>query len=79
MKESKQIQFKIVNDDSLPPMMITKDGAIGITVVLNQHHVIWLGLHRNTIPGIAQNIQSKLTEMCDGFLTEQLMYSEDWE
>jgi hypothetical protein len=29
---------------------------------------------RNAIPGIAQQLQEKLTELCDGFLREQITF-----
>ena len=72
----KTIEYKIVRDDDMPPMVITKKGSTGITIIMNETERIWLALHRNTIPAIAKQIQEKLTQICDGYLSEQIYYSE---
>ena len=57
-------------------MVITKNNTTGITIILNENEKIWLSLHRNTIPAIAQQLQEKLTQICDGHLTEQLLWGD---
>lgn len=74
--DTKTIEYKIVRDDDMPPLVITKNGLTGITIIMNEHEKIWLALHRNTIPAIAQQLQEKLTQICDGYLSEQLYYLE---
>ena len=74
--DTKTIEYKIVRDDDMPPLIITKNGSTGITIIMNEHEKIWLALHRNTIPAIAQQLQEKLTQICDGYLSEQLYYLE---
>ncbi|MAL10447.1 MAG: hypothetical protein CMF74_12395 [Maricaulis sp.] len=78
-EKTKRIEYKIVSDEELPPLVITKSGQTGLTVVLNQNHTIWLSLHRNTIPAIMGQLQEKLTMMCDSYLTDQILFSEDWD
>jgi len=79
MKENtKRIEYRIVNEDDLPPLVISPDGTTGIKVILNEAHTIWLSLHRNTIPAIAQQLQEKLTQFCDSYLTDRL-YEREWE
>ena len=75
MKE-KTIEYKIIRDDTMPPLVITQSGTTGITIVLNESERLWLALHRNTIPAIAQQLQEKLTSFCDGVLSEQLYYKK---
>ena len=31
---------------------------------------------RNAIPGMAQQMQDKLTELCDGYLREQIRFAQ---
>lgn len=69
-----RIEFHIVDDTELPPLTIAYDKGLYPIVYLNQHHRLWLGLMRNAIPGIAQQLQEKLTELCDGFLREQITF-----
>ena len=74
--DTKTIEYKIVRDDDMPPLVITKNGLTGISIIMNENEKIWLALHRNTIPAIAQQLQEKLTQICDGYLSEQLYYLE---
>lgn len=71
---TRNIEYKLVRDEDMPPLVITKNNTTGITVILNENEKIWLSLHRNTIPAIAQQLQEKLTQICDGHLAEQLMW-----
>ena len=73
---TKSIEYKIVREENMPPLVITKNNATGITIILNENEKIWLSLHRNTIPAIAQQLQEKLTQICDGHLTEQLLWGD---
>jgi len=78
-----RIEFHIIDDMELPPLTITMDeGGLHPVLYINQHHRLWLGLMRNAIPGMAQQMQDKLTELCDGYLREQIRFAqadEDYE
>lgn len=78
-----RIEFHIVDDMELPPLTITMDeGGLHPILYINQYHRLWLGLMRNAIPGMAQQMQDKLTELCDGYLREQIRFAqadEDYE
>ena len=67
-----RIEFHIVDDKDLPPLTISHNGGLFPIVYLNQHHRLWLGLMRNAILGVAVQLQDKLTELCDGYLREQI-------
>jgi|14_taG_2_1085336.scaffolds.fasta_scaffold17155_3 hypothetical protein len=69
-----RIEFHIVDDEDLPPLTIAHDEGLFPIVYLNQHHRLWLGLMRNAIPGVAVQLQDKLTELCDGYLREQIAF-----
>ena len=72
-----RIEFHIVDDAELPPITIAMDNdGLHPILYINQYHRIWLGLMRNAIPGMAQQMQDKLTELCDGFLQEQIRFKQ---
>jgi hypothetical protein len=75
-----RIEFHIVDDAELPPITIAMDNeALHPVLYINNHHRIWLGLMRNAIPGMAQQMQEKLTLLCDGFLREQIRFAQEDE
>jgi len=72
-----RIEFHIVDDAELPPITIAMDNdGLHPILYINQYHRIWLGLMRNAIRGMAQQMQDKLTELCDGFLQEQIRFKQ---
>jgi len=70
----KEIEFRIIDDEALPPMIINKDENDLPKVILNNHHRIWLCLNRATIAGIFDVLPKKITEILDAFLREQYQY-----
>lgn len=77
MKEKKQVEFRLIDSNDMPPVVIKKnEDDNGCVIVLNQAHTIWLSLQRSAIPGIAQSLAGKLNQLCDGYLEQQLMYVE---
>ena len=75
-KEAKQVEFRVIEDNELPAIIIKRENEITPVIVINTYHRIWLSLMRRTIPGITQSLAEKLTMICDGFLEEQLKYED---
>ena len=73
-EDKKQVEYRIVNDNELPPVVITMTENDEVKVVLNQHHKIWLCLQRKTIAGSAQSLFEKIDMLLDGHLREQRQY-----
>ena len=74
----KTVEFRMVNDEELPPVIIKHDeGDLVPIVVLNLQHKVWLGLQRKTIPGICESLAEKLNDLCDGVLIEQIQMEEN--
>lgn len=70
-----EIEFRIIEDNSLPPIMITQDSTTQKPrVLLNQYHRIWTCLNRGIIGGIGQALPEKIDEMLNGYLKEQRAY-----
>jgi|TARA_R110001583_G_scaffold84047_2_gene221355 hypothetical protein len=78
-----EIEFKLIDEKELPPMVIAMNDDDKPKVVINAYHRIWIGLHRKVIAGIVVNLQEKMDEMLDGFLREQRANEKldtgDWE
>ena len=73
----KNVEFKIVQDIELPPLVISMDEYDTPKVVLNTQHKIWLSLNRRLILGIFEALPEKLDMILDGYLREQRMYEID--
>ena len=76
-KQEKRVEFRIVEDEELPAIIIKRDGGIAPVIVINTYHKVWLSLQRSTIPGITQSLAEKLNQLCDGYLEQQLAYEEN--
>ena len=66
-----EIEFRLVNDIEMPPIVITMNDRDRPKVVLNAHHKIWLCLHRKDIAGSATALFEKIDTILTGFLIEQ--------
>ena len=73
-EDKKQVEYRIVNDSELPPVVMTMTENDEVKVLLNQHHKIWLCLHRKTIAGSAQSLFEKIDMVLTAFLSEQREY-----
>jgi hypothetical protein len=71
MNKESNVEFRMVSDDEMPPIVITMNEDDKVKVVLNQNNLIWLSLHRKTIGGLPEALYSKLDMLLDGFLREQ--------
>ncbi len=76
MRKKKEVEFRLIDSNEMPPIVIKphEDGE-SLVIVLNNYHQVWLSLHRNTIPGIAESLHGKLNDLCDAHLTEQLAWA----
>ena len=71
------VEFKIVQDIELPPLVISMDEYDTPKVVLNTQHKIWLSLNRRLILGIFEALPEKLDMILDGYLREQRIFEID--
>jgi len=78
-----EIEFNLIDEKELPPMVIAMDENDNPKVVINAYHRIWIGLNRKVIAGVVVSLQEKMDEMLDGFLREQRANEKldmgDWE
>ncbi len=73
----KNVEFSIVQDVELPPLVISMNEYDVPRVMLNTQHKIWLSLNRRLILGIFEALPEKLDMILDGYLREQRMYEID--
>lgn len=71
------VEFKIVQDVELPPLVISMNENDMPKVVLNTQHKIWLSLNRRLILGIFEALPEKLDMILDGYLREQRIFEID--
>ena len=74
MRNETNVEFRLVNDEEMPPIVITMNENDSPKVVLNADHKIWLALHRKTIGGCAEALYEKIDELLTAHLQEQRAY-----
>jgi hypothetical protein len=67
---NEQIEFRIVNDEDVPPLVFTMDENDRPKIVINRHHAIWLMVYRNIIPSSANAIADEIYNLLDAHLAE---------
>jgi len=72
--KKKEVEFRLIDDDELPPIVITIGENDMPKVVINRRYCIWLSLHRKTIGGCSEALFDKLLELLQDHLTEQRMF-----
>lgn len=68
------VEFTLIDDEDMPPIVITMDDNDSPKIVINRHHTIWLGLNRNLITGCSMSLHSKMNELLTAYLSEQRMF-----
>jgi len=73
----KNVEFSIVQDVELPPLVISMNEYDVPRVMLNTQHKIWLSLNRRLILGIFEALPEKIDMILDGYLREQRIFEID--
>jgi len=68
------VEFRIINDAELPPIVITMNEDDEVKVILNQHHQLWLSLNRKLIGGCAEALYDKIDMLLTGYLEQQYIF-----
>jgi hypothetical protein len=69
--ETREIQFSLIEDIEMPPIVITMDDEDQPKVVINRDYAIWLSLHRKVIGGCAEELFGKIDELLTSHLRDQ--------
>ena len=77
----KQIEFRLIEEEDMPPIVIAIGENSEPKVILNAHHRIWMGWKRKMIGGVARSLYDKIDELLDSYLADQYQLQEmdTWE
>ena len=65
------VEYRLVDDEHLPPIVITMDESDEVKLIINTYYKIWLAANRKIIGGVAEGLFAKIVEILDSYLTEQ--------
>ena len=71
-----EVEFRVVHDNTMPPIIISYNEEDKPKVVLNTYHKIWISLNRRVIAGIIENLQEKMDMILSSYLQEQRQYEK---
>ena len=77
IQQRKPVEFKVVDDEELPPIVITMNSDDEPKVIVNTYHRIWISYNRKVIAGITVNLQEKMDAILDGYLLEQRNFEKE--
>ena len=77
--EDTVIEFRLVDDDELPPIVITMDEQDKTKVIINHKYKVWLGLNRKVIGGVAVSLYEKIDELLHAYLSDQRLLEKEFE
>ena len=81
MMRDKTIEFRLIDEEDMPPIVITYDENLEPKVIINTYHKIWLGWKRKIIGGVAKSLYDRIDELLDSYLADQYQLQEmdTWE
>jgi hypothetical protein len=71
-----EVEFRVIQDNTMPPIIISYDDEDRPKVVLNTYHKIWISLNRRVIAGIMENLQEKMDMVLTSYLLEQRAFEK---
>tara|TARA_Y100000004_G_scaffold93370_1_gene104536 strand:- start:547 stop:771 length:225 start_codon:yes stop_codon:yes gene_type:complete len=69
-----RVEYKLIDEINSTPIRIEYGENLAPIITLNMHHKLWLSLMRTVIPGMAESLRNKLSEVCDSVLKEMIMW-----
>jgi len=74
---SRQIEFAIVDDADISPIVITIGDDDTPKLILNQYYRVWISLNRKVIAGIFESMPKQIDKLLDQILQEQRNFELD--
>tara|TARA_R100001440_G_scaffold22583_1_gene36792 strand:+ start:1548 stop:1838 length:291 start_codon:yes stop_codon:yes gene_type:complete len=75
-EKKKPVEFRIVDDEELPPIIFTQNENDEVKVVINTYHKIWICLNRRTILGALDALGEKIDTILTSHLSDQRMFEK---
>jgi len=73
----KEVEFRIINTEEMPPIVISANENDEPKVVLNTYHKLWITLNRKIIAGIIEDLYSKMDMILTSYLEEQYQFEKE--
>ena len=75
------VEFRIIDNEDMPPIVISIGDDNEPKVIINSYYKIWLGWKRKIVGGIAKSLYEKIDELLDAYLAEQYVLGglDSWE
>tara|TARA_R100001086_G_scaffold68607_2_gene32487 strand:- start:2109 stop:2342 length:234 start_codon:yes stop_codon:yes gene_type:complete len=70
------VEFRIIDAEDMPPMVISQNENDEPKVVINTHHRLWLSLNRRLIAGIVDALPEKLDMILNAYLEQQRAFEK---
>ena len=70
------VEFRIIDAEDMPPMVISQNENDEPKVVINTHHRLWLSLNRRLIAGIIDALPEKLDMILTAYLEQQRAFEK---
>tara|TARA_R100001460_G_scaffold54467_3_gene93721 strand:+ start:3852 stop:4100 length:249 start_codon:yes stop_codon:yes gene_type:complete len=74
--EKNKVEFRIIDAEDMPPMVISQNENDEPKVVINTYHRLWLSLNRRLIAGIIDALPEKLDMILTSYLEQQRAYEQ---
>ena len=81
MMKMTEIEFRLIENEDMPPLVISINDNLEPKVIINSYHKVWLGWKRKVIGGVAKSLYEKIDALLDGYLAEQYALEglDEWE
>ena len=70
------VEFRIIDADDMPPLVISQNENDEPKVVINTYHRLWLSLNRRLIAGIIDALPEKLDRILTAYLEQQRAFEK---
>lgn len=76
MNEKENVEYRIIDAEDMPPLVISQNENDEPKVVVNTYHRVWLSLNRRLIVGIINSLPEKLDTILSAYLQEQRTFEK---
>jgi|TARA_R100000030_G_C3181490_1_gene105983 hypothetical protein len=70
------VEFVLIDDMEMPPIVIAMDRQNQPKVTLNNYYREWLGIHRKVFGGMGEGLYNKIDQLIDNMLQEGWEYKQ---
>lgn len=76
-KPKKKVEFRLIDSETMPPIVISYNENDEPKVVINTYHKLWISVNRRTIAGVLEALQEKMDTILQGYLVEQYNFEKE--